>query len=114
MMVGYEAAIDFHNKIGHEKIVGRIKELGDYLRKGLMSSDIFEIHSSVHPDMCAGLTTYGVKGVSGKDLQTAMWEKAKLQPRPVGPDQKYIRYSTHFYNSKEEIDKALEVAKKMV
>ena len=38
MMVGYEAAIDFHNKIGHEKIIARIKELGDYLRKGLQSS----------------------------------------------------------------------------
>ncbi len=111
MMVGYEAAIDFHNKIGHDKIIARIKELGDYLRKGLQSSNIFEIHSSVHPDMCAGLTTYGVKGIPGKDLQNEMWKRAKLQPRAVGED--HIRFSTHFYNSEKEIDKALEVAEQL-
>ena len=35
MMVGFEASIDFHNKVGSEKIISRIKELGDYLRDGL-------------------------------------------------------------------------------
>jgi isopenicillin-N epimerase len=108
MMVGFEAAIDFHNEIGHKKIISRIKELGDYLRKGLQSSDIFVIESSVHPEMCAGLTTYGVKGIPGKDLQNEMWKRAKLQPRAVGED--HIRFSTHFYNSKKEIDMALAVA----
>jgi len=111
MMVGFEAAIDFHNMIGHKKITDRIKYLGDYLRKGLKSSNIFEIESSVHPEMCAGLTTYGVKGVTGKVLQDEMWKRAKLQPRAVG--EKHIRFSTHFYNSEKEIDKALEVAEQL-
>lgn len=111
MMVGFEAAIDFHNKIGPKRITDRIKFLGDYLREGLKSSDIFEIESSVHPAMCAGLTTYGVKGIPGKDLQNEMWKRAKLQPRAVG--EKHIRFSTHFYNSEKEIDKALEVAEQL-
>lgn len=108
MMVGFEAAIDFHNKIGPERIMKRIKYLGDYLRKGLMTRDYIDIQTSTHPEMCAGLTTYGVKGVSGKDLQNEMWQRAKLQPRSVSDD--HIRFSTHFYNSETEIDRALEVA----
>ncbi len=110
LMVGFEAAVDFHNLIGNKRITDRVKFLGDYLRTKLQSSDIFDIYSSVHPDMCAGLTSYGVKGISGKVLQNEMWKREKLQPRPVGQDGKYIRFSTHFYNSIDEIDRALEVA----
>jgi len=110
LMVGFEAAVDFHNLIGNKRITDRVKFLGDYLRSRLQESDIYSIHSSVHPEMCAGLTTYGVKGVSGKVLQEEMWKREKLQPRPVGPDGKYIRFSTHFYNSIDEIDRALKVA----
>jgi len=110
MMVGFEAAIDFHNMIGSKRITGRIKFLGDYLRKGLLSMDFIDIQSSVHPQMSAGLTTYGIKGVSGKILQDEMWKRERLQPRAVGENQKYIRFSTHFYNSVDEIDRALQVA----
>lgn len=113
LMVGFEAAIDFHNMIGHKRVTDRIKFLGDYLRKKLQSNSIFEINSSVHPEMCAGLTTYGVKGVLGKTLQDEMWKREKLQPRPVGPEGQYIRFSTHFYVSTNEIDRALNVANQL-
>lgn len=114
LMVGFEAALDFHLLIGHDRIIQRIKYLGDYLRSRLQEADLFDIHSSLHPDMCAGLTTYGVKGKTGRELQEAMWSLEKLQPRPVGPDGKYIRFSTHFYNSTDEIDRAIAVARRLV
>ncbi len=113
MMVGFEAALDFHNMIGHKKVTDRIKYLGDYLREKLKANDIFEIESSIHPDMCAGLTTYGIKGISGKIYQDELWKREKLQPRPVGPDQKFIRFSSHFYVSENEIDRAISVAQKL-
>ena len=72
--------------------------------------DNIDIQTSVHPEMCAGLTTYGVKGVQGETLRAEMWNQAKLQPRAVGPDGKYIRFSTHIYTSTVEIDRALEIA----
>ncbi|MCK5821130.1 MAG: aminotransferase class V-fold PLP-dependent enzyme [Bacteroidales bacterium] len=109
LMVGFEAAVDFHNLIGNKRITDRVKFLGDYLRNKLQQSDVFDIYSTVHPGMCAGLTTYGVKGVSGKTLQNEMWKREKLQPRPVGPEGQYIRFSTHFYVSTDEIDRALKV-----
>ena len=105
--VGQEAAVDFYNTIGPERWTGRIKELGDYLRKGLSELDNLTIHSPTHPEMCAGMTTYKVEGISGPDVQRTMWEREKLQPRSVG--QKYVRHCVHIYNSKEEIDRALGV-----
>ncbi|GLR17699.1 aminotransferase class V-fold PLP-dependent enzyme [Portibacter lacus] len=106
-MVGYEAAVDFFNAIGEEKWLSRIHELGAYLREGLKSMNHVTIHSSVNEEMAAGITTYSVEGLTGPELQKTMWEEKRLQPRSVG--QEYLRHSTHIYNSKEEIDKALKV-----
>ena len=107
IVAGLEAALDFHQSIGPHKWTDRVKELGDYLRSGLKSIPRLEIHSSTHPEMSAGLTTYHLPGISGPKVQKEMWSKAKLQPRSVG--QELVRHSTHIYNSKHQIDQALEI-----
>ncbi len=111
LIVGLEAAVDFHNEIGSDKVIGRIKELGDYLRAGLQEMDKVKIVSSVHPDMCAGITTYLVDGITPTELQNKMWQRHKLQPRAAGDNG--LRQSTHIYNQKEEIDKALAVIREV-
>lgn len=112
LLTGYEAAVDFFNTIGQEVWMGRIKELGMYLREGLKAMDHVSIASSTNEAMAAGITTYSVSGISGPDLQQTMWEKERLQPRSVG--EKNIRHSVHIYNSKEEIDRALKVIRELV
>ena len=109
LMVGLEAALDFYNTIGPDRWLGRVKELGDHLRKGLGEIDKVTIHSSTHPEMCAGITTYAVEGLTGPELQKTLWDREKLQPRSVGSE--LLRHSVHIYNNKEEIDRALEVIK---
>lgn len=108
-IIGMEAAVDFHNEIGPQKVTDRIKYLGDYLRAGLEKIPKVTISSSVHPEMCAGITTYGIEGVKGLDLQNEMWRRKKLQPRSVG--EHMIRHSTHIYNLEHEIDAALEIVR---
>lgn len=107
LMAGYNAAVDFFNTIGASQWLGRIKELGMYLRNGLKEIPHVTIFSSTNEEMAAGITSYGVAGISGPDLQKAMWEMERLQPRSVG--EKMIRHSVHIYNSKEEIDRSLKV-----
>ena len=111
LMAGYDASVDFFNTIGPEKWLGRIKELGAYLRKGLKEMPHVTIASSINEDMAAGLTAYFVDGITGPELQKTMWEQERLQPRSVG--NKLLRHSVHIYNSKEEIDKALGVVRKL-
>lgn len=111
LILGLNAAIDFHNQIGATQVTDRVKHLGDYLRAGLQEIKAVSIYSSIHPEMCAGITTYGIKGVSGKDLQNTMWKRKKLQPRAVGD--KMIRHSTHIYNLEKEIDMALEIVREL-
>jgi isopenicillin-N epimerase len=107
LMEGLDASLDFFNMIGADRWLGRVKYLGDYLRAGLKEIKSVTIESSIHPDMCAGITTYKVEGLNGPELQKTLWEKERLQPRSVGKE--LLRHSTHIYNSTEEIDRALKV-----
>lgn len=104
---GLDASIDFYNAIGGEKWLSRVKFLGDYLRSGLKKLDNVTIVSSTHPDMCAGLTTYYVTGLTGPELQKKLWQEEKLQPRSVGKE--LLRHSVHIYNNEEEIDRTFKV-----
>lgn len=110
-ITGYEAAVDFYNTIGEDRWIGRIKELGMYLRNGLKEMPHVTIHSSINESMAAGITTYSVKGLTGPELQKTLWDKERLQPRSVGNE--LLRHSTHIYNSKDEIDKALKVIEEL-
>ena len=108
LLMGLEAALDFHNAIGPERVYQRIKYLGDYLRDGLRKIPGAKIYTSADPAMCAGITVYSVNGVTGQQLQDEMWSRARLRPRANGPG---VRHSTHIFNSPQEIDKALGVVK---
>jgi selenocysteine lyase/cysteine desulfurase len=108
LLVGLEAALDFHNAIGPERLYQRIKYLGDYLRDGLRKIPGTKIYTSSDPAMCAGITVYSVDGVTGQQLQDEMWNRARLRPRANGSG---VRHSTHIFNSPQEIDKALGVVR---
>lgn len=109
LRVGLEASIDFFNMIGGEKWIKRVKHLGKYLRDGLKELENVEIVSSHNEDLCAGLTTYKVDGISGPELQKTLWERERLQPRSVGKE--LLRHSVHIYNNEEEIDRTFDVIK---
>ncbi len=107
LLAGLNAALDFYEAIDEERWLGRIKQLGDYLRAGLQQLDKVTIVSSTHPDMAAGITTYKVAGLSGPELQKRLWDEERLQPRSVG--QELLRHSVHIYNNEEEIDRTFKV-----
>jgi len=102
MAKGLEAAIDFHNMLGPKRVTDRIKYLGDYFRAGLKKIDKVEFLSATHPDMCAGMTTYNIKGVKSETIRDELWKRKRLRQRG-------IRFCTNIYNSVEEIDAALEI-----
>ena len=112
LLIGLAAAADFFFDIGPERWFSRIKALGDRLRTGLKNIQGVEILSSVHPTMCAGMTTYRVAGWKAAAMQDFFWEKRKMRPRAIN-DQLGVRHSVHIYHSETEIDAALEVVEEM-
>jgi selenocysteine lyase/cysteine desulfurase len=112
LLVGLAAAIEFFDRVGAERWFARIRELGNHLRDGLRAIPGTAISSSVHPAMCAGITTWKLEGHSAAKMQDLFWEKARLRPRAVG-DEWGIRTSTMIYNSKAEIDRLLDITRQI-
>jgi len=108
ILAGIEASLDFYNIIiGPDKWLNRIKFLGDYLRTGLKSINKVTIYSSTHPDMSAGMTTYGIEGMTGSELQKTLWERERLQPRSMRGE--LVRQCVNIYNNEDEIDRTFNV-----
>lgn len=104
---GMIAAFDFVDTMG----VGRIShwdlELNRHLREGLESMPHAFISSPTHPGFAAAITSFGVEGVSPRDLQNAFWEqkiRVRAQRDDVG-----VRFCCHLYVDHDDIDRALGV-----
>jgi len=110
VLKGLEAALDFHNEIGSDKVYERIKFLGLRLRTGLRKINKVKIFSPEEEAMCAGITVYNIEGMTGAKLQDEFWTRAKMRPRASG-ELFGVRHCTHIFNSEEEIDKALSIVK---
>src|SRR5260370_24737840 len=107
LLMGVDAALDFHNQIGPSRIHERVKFLGDYLRDGLRKIPGTRIYTPSSAAMCAGITVYGVDGVTGQRLQDEMWARVRRPPRASAA--LGVRHCTHIFNSPHEIDQALGV-----
>ena len=112
LLVGLDAAIDFCQHVGHERIQQRVMELSNRLRSGLQKIDRAKIYSLTHSALACGIVTWGLDGVKGPQLMDDLWNRRKIRVRSV--DENMVRQSTHFYNSPEEIDTTLEIARALL
>lgn len=109
LLKGLEAAIDFHLRIGPDRVEKRIVGLANRLREGLQKIKGVTILSPVHPELAGAMVTYRVNGITGPQLMDEMW-KRKIRVRSMGHENG-VRQSVHIYNSPEEIDATLEVVR---
>jgi selenocysteine lyase/cysteine desulfurase len=78
-----------------------------FIREGLRKNPKVTIYSLPDNTMCAGITVYGIEGMTGMQIQDAMWQRDRLRPRASG--RRGVRHCTHIYNSTAEIDRALKI-----
>jgi selenocysteine lyase/cysteine desulfurase len=112
LLIGLDAAIDFHLRVGAERWFARIRALGDYLRSRLRNVPGATIASSTHPAMCAGMTTWKLDGHPPYAMVDRIWERARIRPRAVS-EVWGMRTSTMIYNSEQEIDRLIVAAREV-
>ena len=110
LLVGLEAALDFHFRLGPERVRKRIRSLADRLRAGLQQIPGVKINSPVHPELAGAVVVYAVEGVPAFDLQEGLWARKRLRPRSVD-DPLGVRQSCAIYNNEAEIDATLEIVR---
>ncbi len=106
-LVGLEAGLDFHNRIGSERCLQRIAELANRLRAGLQQIKGVTIFSPTHPALACSIVNYGVDKIEGTKLMDELWARKKIRVRSQGGTA--VRQTSHIYNSPAEIDATLEV-----
>jgi isopenicillin-N epimerase len=109
LLRGLETAVDFMDRIGRDRVEARVRFLGSYLRKGLGQVPGAAIVTPTHAELSAGITAWGVAGVSGRRLQDELWDRKKIRVRASG--ETAVRQSCHIYNNMAEIDATLDVAR---
>jgi isopenicillin-N epimerase len=106
LLAGLDAALDFYQRVGAEKIEQRTMHLANHLRNGLQAIKAVSISSPVDPPLAGAIVTYGVDGLTGLELMDELWKRKKYRVRAQSGA--LVRQSVHYYNSPEEIEGTLE------
>jgi isopenicillin-N epimerase len=110
LLVGLEKAVDFQNELQPARIEERVLMLASRLRAGLQQIPKVTITSPMHPALQSATTVWGMAGLTGGEIQDALWENAKVRVRSMGTG---VRHCCHIYNLESEVDRALEHARKL-
>lgn len=106
---GLLAALRFIEAIGIERIERWDLMLANRLCDGLAAIDRAVVLSPADRRLASAITTFSVRGITGRSLQDALWER-KIRVRAQGQTvDRPVRLSAHFYVSPADIDRALEV-----
>jgi isopenicillin-N epimerase len=104
-------AIDFQAAIGVERIRGRIAELGGYTRRRIGELGL-KLATPTTAGMHGSMTAFELP-VTGPAkaaaLRQAIWKHRIEVPVVERPDRLLLRVSTHFYNTRAEIDRLAEM-----
>lgn len=103
---GLRAALQFMNRLGIERVARWDAMLTQRLRSGLATMPHVTLVSPNDPRLAAGITTFGIRGKNGRELQDALWAR-KIRVRSQG--EPGVRLSAHLYVAPADIDRVLEV-----
>jgi isopenicillin-N epimerase len=104
------AAIDFQEALDWERVRGRMRELGDYVRDRLAAVPGLSPATPADATLRGAMTAFQLPaGTDVLRLRQGLWDMHRIEvPIIERPDRVLIRVSTHFYNTEDEIDRLAE------
>ncbi len=105
-LMGLNAAIEFANGIGMDRIEARNRSLADYIHTEMMKRGA-ESWTSADPALRGGIATVNVPPVQRMELQDWLWTNHKVRVRGGNPSK--LRLATPYFLSKSDIDRFLDL-----
>ena len=106
-------ALKFQGTIGRGVIERRTRNLAQHLIAGLRAIDGVKLWTHPDPARSAAIVVFQPGALDVRRLSTALTEKERIVVTArAGADRPGLRFSPHFYNTMEEIDRSLAVIKK--
>lgn len=105
-------ATQFHKTLGMLRVSSRARMLADAVKEGLKKriSNVEFITPLVHP-MSWGVVVFHIPGLDSSKVLDTLYGKYNVGCAVMGAN---IRYSPHFYNTLDEIDRAVDALARMI
>ncbi|HUQ90285.1 MAG TPA: aminotransferase class V-fold PLP-dependent enzyme [Bryobacteraceae bacterium] len=103
-VAAFEDIIDFYNAVGPARIEQRARGLGAYLRRKASEIPKVKVYTPMDPQMSAGTSTIGIEGVPGARVKEHLRQKYDMYVPGGGSS---VRYSTHYFNTFEQVERVL-------
>jgi selenocysteine lyase/cysteine desulfurase len=108
LLIGFKAAIGFHNQIGTERIERRSRGLATRLDAGLRAEPKVRVVSPAAPEVRSAMVSFQVDGLAGTEVVQRLWKMGPVRVRHVAEHNlDYVRLSTHVYNNPAEVDRVV-------
>jgi selenocysteine lyase/cysteine desulfurase len=111
-VVAFEAAVDFYNLVGPERIESRTRQLTTQLKRELATIPNVRLKTNVEPELSAGVVKFQFTNRSTKESYDRMWNRHRIAIAltPAG-DAEGLRFSPHIYNSTDDLARAIEAVR---
>lgn len=107
-------AIDFQIAVGRERIEQRGRNLMTYFKSRVQKLPGVKLWTPMDPRMSCSLSAISIREIPLQKIMKYLSEKHNIVSRGVGYDLNAVRFSTHYFNTYEEVDIALQGLKEIV
>jgi len=101
-------AIDFQLAVGRDRIEQRGRNLMTYFKSGVQKLSGVRLLTSMDPRMSCSLAAISIRQIPYGDIMRYLRKKYAIVSRGVAYDLNAVRFSTHYFNTYEEVDIALK------
>ncbi|WP_167974400.1 aminotransferase class V-fold PLP-dependent enzyme [Lentzea indica] len=102
-----KAAVQFHQRLGRNRVAARITELATRFKDGLAEIPGVVIHTPRDPRLSAGMVCFDVAGMEGSEVLARLKPK-RIQITTAAYRIPYARVGTSILNTPQEIDRTLK------
>jgi selenocysteine lyase/cysteine desulfurase len=112
-ILGFGEALRFQTRIGRKLIEARSRELSRALAEGLRRIDGVKVWTPADAERCHSVVSFLPGSLDPTKLQAALYEKDRIVcATRGGRDRGGLRFSPHFYNLHEEVERTLAAVKR--
>jgi selenocysteine lyase/cysteine desulfurase len=108
LILGHGVAMDFHNTIGRTRVEDRCRTLQGRLRDGLSEVPSIRMLTPDDATLVGGILSVSLERGSRSEVRTRMLDDHQIILKTGSADYNAIRFSTHIFNSENDIDRAVE------
>jgi selenocysteine lyase/cysteine desulfurase len=109
------AAIGLQNDIGRAAIEARVYQLVQRLATGLRTIEGVSLRTNTDPGLSAGIVVFKPGSLEPRRVVTALYDRYRIACASAGgASRPGVRFSPHFYNTLDEMDRVIDSVRKIV